>query len=316
MLRCSLRNTSGVPQGSVIGPLLFLLYINDIGDVNLDGVVFKLFADDVKLYCKVDNDANVVSDLSSALANIKEWADLWQLSISVEKCAVLAVGKNNPKREYHVDGEVLEKVTSFRDLGICMTSTLSMSQHSSNIANKAKCRMGVMFRAFASKNPKILCRAYTTYIRPLLENCTSVWSPHMVKDVACIEHVQEHFTRRVFKRCNWQILDYKERCVKLNIESLELRRARFDLVMVYKIINGLVDIECEQFFTFKPCITRGHSRKIFVEACRIDVRKYFFARRIVHLWNSLSEDLVCSPNITIFKSKLKSYALNLSLYRL
>ncbi len=197
----------------MVRPVLFLLYINDIVNcVQGDSVMLKIFADDVKLSCVVPREKDIRSALCSALESINDWADKWQLVLANKKCAVLPLGYANPGRTYGLNAVDFENVTSFRDLGVIVDSDLKMTEHCNIISAKAKTRVGMIFRAFSSTNPALLTKAFITFVRPLLENCTTVWSPHLVKNINRIESVQRYFTWRVFRRCGLGHPEYKNRC--------------------------------------------------------------------------------------------------------
>ncbi len=296
---------SGVPQGSVLGPLLFLVYINDIIECSVSDVHLKLFADDVKLYTVVSDDEKCISKLYLVLENIYWWASLWQLNISIQKCASLSVGYSNPKRVYSLNRAEISRVETFRDLGVIMTENLKMSDHCEKITASAFSRLGIIFRAFTTKNPSVLVRAFVTYVRPLLESNTTAWSPYLVKDIECVERVQRQFTLRLFRRCGLGHPGYEERCRILNLQSLESRRSRNDLVMCFKIIKGKVDLKCTDFFSFSTANNRGHRYKLFVPDYRVDVRKYFFSNRVINAWNALPNSVVNSNSVKQFKNSLE-----------
>ncbi len=306
--------TSSVPQGSVLGPLLFLLYINDVcnvveNEVNISGSIqevnVKLFADDIKIYADVPvhnhNGQNVLNDI---LYRVTDWANTWQLKLSVKKCAVMCMGKNNPKFDYTINGISLDNVSTFRDLGIMVSSDLKQSVHCRTISAKAMRVTGLIFRAFGTKKFETLLRAYVTYVRPIVESCTPVWSPHLKKDILCIERVQRYFTRRLYSRCGLLASSYQNRCKYLGLQSLELRRLRFDTTMCFKILSGFVNVDSAQFFRPNLRSIRGHNRKLLVESCRIDCRKYFFNNRVIRIWNSLSQGLVNSSTVDKFRAML------------
>ena len=251
---------SGVIQGSVIGPLMFLIYINDlIALLARYNIKVKLFADDVKLYVKVVNAVDAAV-LHEALAALVSWADEWQLSVSVNKCGVLCIGKDHIVEQFSINNTTLPIVTSYPDLGITITSDLSPSSHIDRIVLKAHQRANIIHRCFVSRNVDLLVRAFITYVRPLLEYNSVTWSPHLKYDIERIEKVQRRFTKRLH---GFSVLSYNDRLKQLNMYSLEHRRLYFDLLWCYKLLFGLVRVNRDDFFTLRSCSTRGHPYKIF-----------------------------------------------------
>ena len=236
---------SGVIQGSVLGPLMFLAYLNELAEIlEKFGITVKFFADDVKLYVKIKNDVDVCV-LQEAVDALCRWAEVWQLSISIDKCSVLNIGKCVPSTTISIDGALLPYVTSCRDLGITVTSDLTPSVHVNNIIVKAHQRANAIHRCFISRNVELLVRAYLVYVRPLLEYNSPVWSPYLMYDIQAIEHVQRRFTKRL---PGFGTYSYGERLQLLQLSSLELRRLRIDLVWCYKIVFGLVNLHTSDFF--------------------------------------------------------------------
>ena len=152
-------------------------------------------------------------------------------------------------------------------------------------------------------------RAYTTYVRPVLEYCTQIWSPTLIKYIDLIENVQRSFTRRIPVLKN---LSYPECLANLDIESLELQRLRFDLLMYYKIIRGFVRFQCDDFlkFSINPYPTRGNHFKLVMPIVRNNNLSNMFACRCVGIWNSLPDDVVHSPSPISFKHALKKIDLS------
>ena len=139
---------------------------------------------------------------------------------------------------------------------------------------------------FHTRSPEALVKVFCTYVRPILEYCTPVWSPHHIGLVDKIKKVQRRFTKRIFCLSN---LSYKDRLLLLKLDFLHVRRIKQDLIICHKNINGLVAIDCSEFFSITDCdSTRGHNLKLYIQNCRLDVRKFSFARRVCPVWNTLS----------------------------
>jgi hypothetical protein len=179
---------SGVPQGSVLGPVLFLLYINDIVDIFGTGLSVKLFADDVKIYAVI-NDINDVAIFQAGLDALHAWSADWQLPISIQKCNILHLGRNNNNYTYSVDGIILPNVSDIVDLGITVDGNLRFSHHYRCMVNKANHRASLILKSFVCREPKLLFKAFTVYVLPLVEYCSPVWAPTYKKDIEIIERV-------------------------------------------------------------------------------------------------------------------------------
>ena len=143
---------------------------------------------------------------------------------------------------------------------------------------------------------------FTTYIRPLVENNTVIWSPHLLGDIDKIEGVQRRFTRQLPSQRN---VSYRRRLQMIQLKSLEERRIVFDLIYLYKIIHHLVDILFETMFTYNNNNTRGHKFKLSVNYCRVNYRKFFFCNRVIPIWNDLPTDIAEIESLEVFKNRLQ-----------
>ena len=148
-----------------------------------------------------------------------------------------------------------------------------------------------------------LIKAFTTYVRPMLEYCSPVWSPVSSNLGNYVESVQRRFTKRLPRFCSY---GYNERCARLGIERLELRRLHTDLIMCFKIVHGLVALQSDSCFTIDHAhISRGHSFKLFLPQSRVNCIKYFFAIRVNNAWNSLSNEIVSTNQLSLFENRLR-----------
>ena len=158
---------SGVPQGSVLGPILFLLYINDLAMV-AKHCSLKMFADDTKIYFKCDKSVDRTI-LEIELELIFEWAKVNQLSIALQKCFVLHLGPSNPKNQYVINNISLMSEKFVKDLGVYVSESAHFNVHISKICSKAYHMVNLIFRAFVCRDPKFLISMFNIYVRSTLE---------------------------------------------------------------------------------------------------------------------------------------------------
>ena len=270
---------------------MFVVFINDIAHLFTDNTcTCKLYADDLKLYTLLHTNTDCCF-LQSKLNEVSEWSRKWQLTISHTKCSIMYVGNTNCNVGLSIilNDNVLPVVNEVKDLGVIVDSRLSFNAHINHIVARAFTRANLIHKCFTSRDAATLWRAFTVYVRPMLEYATCVWSPHGVGQVNRIESVQRKFTKRL---PGYDSLDYKSRLMRLHADSLELRRLRYDLIYTYnKIVFGLVNGTANDLFMLTSLIhssgTRGHAYKLFPHCNRVDLCKYFFSQRIIDTWNSL-----------------------------
>ena len=297
--------SSGVVQGSVIGPLLFVLFINDIANVFNDSkCTCKLYADDLKLYSTLETDSDI-SYLQEKLTSVYDWSDKWQLGILYSKCFLMYVGNTRCNENLFLNVNMLPVVDRVKDLGIVMDSHLTFTHHMDQIVARAFTRANLIHKCFVSRDTATLTRAIIVYVRPLLEYGSPVWSPHHSGKIIQIESVQRRFTKRLPGLKN---VNYKDRLEQLRLETLEMRRLRQDLIFSYKVIFGLVNNACNDLFTLSNSAipTRGHAFKLYKRHSRVDSRMHFFAERIINPWNSLPAKNEHFNSLATFKSFIKS----------
>ena len=234
--------TSGVPQGSILGPLLFIIFINDI-DYGIVSVLSK-FADDTKLFRNVLKIENAFT-LQDDLHKLYEWSMDWQLLFNKDKCKCLHVGHGNMDYDYFIGDERIQTTLIEKDLGVQTSKSLKPEEHIAYIVKKANNLLGCIRRTYTDKSLQNMINLYKTLVRPLLEYCQQVWSPYLVKDIKKVDDVQRRFTRMIN---GMKGLSYDQRLQRCNLISLQRRRERSDLVETYKIMNGLTDIKPENSF--------------------------------------------------------------------
>ena len=229
--------TSGVPQGSVLGPTLFIYYINDLPTVVT--ALIKIFADDTKAYKAIRSliDKNI---LQKSIDNMVEWSDIWQIGFNGSKCKVLHIGKNNPCYEYTIKEngvtKTLDTTESEKDLGVFIDPLLSFKDHILFIVKKARSLSGLIIRSIEYKCIDNMVPLFKSIVRPILETSEAVWNPYMRKFIDMVESVQRHFTKYVI---GMRDLSYEERMKSLKLPSLEFRRFRGDMIEIFKICHNL-----------------------------------------------------------------------------
>ena len=251
--------TSGVPQGSVLGPALFVLFINDLPESVRSSI--KIFADDTKIYSSVSPSPSTGSDqLQQDLDAAIAWSDLWQLPFNEAKCKVLHIGPRNPCHSYTMRGLELESVSSEKDLGIHLDSALKFRKQASSAAAKGNQMLALVRRSFFCIDAVTLPLLYKTLVRPHLEYGNIIWGPFNRADQILIERVQRRATKLVPELKH---LPYQERLRRLNLPSLYHRRRRGDMIAIFQIMTGVVNVPPDQFF--EPAVgavTRGHALKL------------------------------------------------------
>lgn len=296
---------SGVPQGSVLGPLLFIIYINDLPEICGQLANIYLFADDAKL-CRYISDEYDQHQLQQALYSMQDWTDRWLLKLNIKKCKLISLGKKADQHNYCLKqgnlDVILESVSHINDLGIEVDEKLDFGLHIQNKVNKAFRILGVIRRSFRYLNKSAFILIYKSMVRSGLEYNVSVWAPHKESDIEELERVQRRATK-MLSLCKNR--SYEERLRYLALPTLKYRRYRADMIQVYNILNGIYDKELAPHLELSSVrVTRGHNLKLETHRTKYNLRKYFFTNRAVNIWNSLSQNVVSAATIQTFKQRL------------
>ena len=294
---------SGVPQGSVLGPTLFLLYVNDLPSTIQN--IARLFADDTKVSMIYLREEECIS-LQDDLYALEDWAEKWQLRFHPSKCKTMHIGKPPGSHTYtmHAAGKKipLADVEEEKDLGVVIDSQLEFRKHVATTVSKAKKLAYLVTRNFKHLDSKSFCTLYKAFVRPVVEYASPVWSPQHRQEIERLESIQRQMTKRVRAV---RKLPYTERLRELGLPTLQYRRERADMVQVYKVMHGIDDIDPRALFTLDTSAkTRGHTKKITKEHCKTTKRQSTFKFRVVNNWNSLPEEVVSAKSLNVFKSGL------------
>lgn len=300
--------TSGVPQGSVLGPLLFLIFVNDI--VCEIPVKIRLFADDCVVFKEIKSlgDCEV---LNSSLERLSKWCADWQMSLNLSKTVCMSITrKKSPLLfNYSIGNYSLLRVSSYKYLGLTITSDLRWNTHVSNICSRAMSKLGFLRRYMkhGSRETKLLL--YKTLVRPMLEYASVIWDPHTSCCISELERIQRLAVRFVYNMYSSYVSPTKL-CTEAGLETLQERRRMNRLKFLYLIVNDELGIDKDDYITFFcPRSTRHfHSRTIKPYSYKNDAFKYSFFPRTIIDWNSLPPDVVNTTNFLDFCSKLLQQA--------
>ena len=306
--------TSGVPQGSVLGPLFFLLYVESLLRSiknSCSGVFVYAFADDVKLL------GSNPSGLHHALKIVEAWSKNWNLSIQPKKSEHISfynLRNNNYPPTFFISNVQIPQVENVKDLGLIINNKLKWEPYISKITSRAHNISYNILRSFINTDPNFYLQLYKSHVRPILEYNTIIWSPSpsQVSDIKMAESTQRKFTRRLCQKTNIRFNNYQQRLEILNLDSLEIRRVKFDLIAMFKISHNILDINFNEFFetnlSYSKYNTRGHKQKLQPpKYSGSAIRQNFFSNRVINTWNKLPSDIINSSSIHIFKTKLKDF---------
>ena len=296
--------TSGVRQMTVLGPLLFLIYINDLpSKVNSTA---RLFADDCLLYRHIKTNEDTTS-LQDDLINLQDWERDWQMHLNPDKYEVI---RKTTKRKIipsscFIHGKELNITSKGKYLGITISQNLSWNNHIDNVCRQANNTTAYLRRNLSSCPANIRIKCYTTFVRPQLEYASSVWVPYTQSNINKLESVQRRAAR--FDTGNYNTTSSVTTMLNhLNWDTLQQRCVRAKAIMMYRIINGLVAIEPPPCMHHLGATTRAQQQKYIVPYSRTIVHKESFFPFTSRLWNQLPEATAAAMYLESFKKEIQA----------
>ncbi|MGL5625068.1 RNA-directed DNA polymerase, partial [Cetobacterium sp.] len=286
---------SGVPQGSVLGPLLFILFVDDLAR-RLESPTF-VFADDVKLVGSSGR-TKLVDDLKI----VEEWAWQWDLHLNSSKSHLLS--KSVEAMSVYTPRGIMSisTVPKIMDLGVVITADFKWEKQCLYAATRARKELFRLKGVLSCKKAEVFIPLYKAIVRPHLEYCVQAWSPYLQKDMKCLEKVQRLATKMVEGQTG---KSYKERLIDLGLFSLSRRRLRGDLIETFKALKGLKGTKNSVGFDIvQGGTTRGHALKLRKTHAKIMVRSNYFCERAVYMWNKLPSEIVDLDSVAAFKRAL------------
>ena len=243
--------TSGIPQGSVLGPILFVIYINDLPDVV--NKYLYLFADDSKIFNNIKCEKDV-EDLQKDLDRMSDWSDRWMLKFHPDKRKHMKIGKKSAlSRKYKIKGDIVKNEMEEKDVGVTFDENLIFECHVAEKVKKANSMWGMLPRTFKYMPSSIFVPLYKTMVRSHLDYASSVWSPYTKKHVGMIG-VQRRATKQL---PGMSEMSYQERLQYLKLPTLAYRRMRGDMIQVYKMISWRYDETVKRIL--RPMIENIHN---------------------------------------------------------
>ena len=299
---------SGVPQGSVLGPSLFLLYINDMPE-NITSTI-RLFADDTICYLAIASPTDA-STLQEDLNKLATWETDWQMKFHPDKCQVLRVTRNRTNitdTVYTLHGHTLEVVDCAKYLGVSITKDLNWSTHINNVASRANRMLAFLRRNIRISSPSIKSAAYKALVRPVCEYASIVWDPHTERQNRQLEMVQRRSARWTLSRYgNTSSVGTMLR--QLDWTSLSDRREQARLTMMYKLSHSLVKVDTTSRLAPLPHHSgtrRAHDRCYAIPHSTAQYHKLSFYPRTMAAWNKLPAVLVNAPSLDSFRAGLRA----------
>ena len=301
--------TSGVPQGSILGPLLFTIFMDSVCNLPLShNSKLALYADDIVLYKPINSPCETLA-FQQDVDEILLWTTNHGLTLNTSKTYALPITRS-PKPislNLHIDGNPIADVLSVKYLGVTVTADLNWSRHVHNISSKAKQQIGLIYRRLYQATPLAHQKIYRSVVLPKLEYCAAVWDPHQSILIDELEKVQGFAGKVVTK--DWKA-SYNTNLNKCNWQLLSTRRKLQKLKICYNILNNFSIIPHNVFTPHpSPSPRYPHNRIISRPLTKTNTHQFSFFVDVIPYWNSLPSHVVNSTSSNSFKAHLSEHLL-------
>jgi hypothetical protein len=317
VLSRDIHATSGVPQGSVWGPRLFNIFIQDLIQVIKSRI--RLFADDAVIYRIIETNEDM-KILQEDLDRAGDWVKTNKMSLNINKCKSVCYSRKQNKRDVtqlKLQGQDLIEENQYKYLGVILDEKLDWNQHIAKVVKKSKQTLNFVLRNLRGTNIKVKEQAYKTLVRPNLEYADKVWDPHTQIQKNELENIQSIMVRRITGNSRrldehedgtktWNGVSVTQLKKDINLELLEDRRKKSRLTAMYRIVNNHPGWE-----EFSSNIKKGryiarkdHSQKLEIIGQSSDYAKFSFMHRTSVDWNKLTEVAVNQVNVKKFKLRI------------
>ena len=291
---------SGVPQGSVLGPTLFYIFIDNIDTCAELITLLNKFADDTKGLNVIEEESDRV-DLQLTLDRLVEWSKKWGMSFNTAKCKIMHVGSRNPGFKYYMEGVELAEVDEERDIGVLIHKSLKPAKQCEKVARTATAVLGQLTRNFHFRDRHVFKNLYVQYVMP-------AWSPWSEHDKEVVEKVQKRAVKMISGLDPG--LTYKEKCAEIGLDTLVERRRKQDVTQVFKILRGIDKVDKSKHFKLHGDRIRSTratdiATNLTAPFARLETRKNSFFVRTPSMWNALDDNAKNADTIGRFKSSIK-----------
>lgn len=292
--------TSGVPQGCVLAPLLFLIFINDLPS-NIQ-VKIKLFADDCILYNEI-NTVNDHDDLNSALHEVVIWCHKWQMELNIKKTAFLCVTRKKQRSEYvySINNIPLTRVHEHKYLGLIISHDLRWESHINSIVSSALKRLFFLRRRLREAPPETKLLAYNTFIRSVLEYGNTIWFPYTQQLINKLEGVQRKAIRFIFNK--YRTSDSPSQLLnQACILTLQKRARLARLKLLFQLVHNSLNIDTSLYISVDESRPSRHKHPLTLReyAFRTDCFRYSFFPLAIKDWNSLNPSITTNTSLQKF----------------